>query len=196
MQTKKEANVEHAKLFAMELLQRNPDLSFADLEREIQLGWHVQLDYDEDDKKSKDAGVTLARWAGGRARRVQMKRVQEYAQVALVKGLLPPLSEGMLRRPDVFLAADQTLDADEVWEESNKKMLRLEKLQVAAIEAVNAFAAALEEDTDLLVVDASIVEENDGRGYEIGAADVLALGNKIAAVKYKHVAQGHENRLA
>lgn len=181
MQSKKEANVERAKLFVEQMLQYS-GLSLAELERIICIGSQRNLAGEKD--RSGSAGEALARWRDGRSKHVKMNTVQEFAKAAHDHGLLPPLREGGLRRPDIFLALDQTRDADDVWNEENKKMQRLEKLQAAAIESINEFAAAIEEDKELIVVDASINEEIEGRSCEIGEGEVRALADKLSAVRY------------
>lgn len=175
MQTKKEANRDLAQQFAMQLKERT-GLSWPKLDQ--MLGVSLER------KDSGKDGETLERWANGRCSKVKRVTVQEYAKAAADNGLLPPLREGLLRRKDVYLAHDQTRDADAVWIEENERMKRIQKLQAKAIAAASAFAAALAEDKDLLVVDASISEEIEGRSCEIGADDVRAVASRLAAIRY------------
>jgi hypothetical protein len=178
MQSKKEGNRERAQLFVQQLLQRS-GMSLAQLERALEIGWHG--DTMSDRHKSGKAGETLARWLAGRSKKVAMRDVQQNAQAAYAKGLLPPLREGMLRRQDVFFANDQTVNADDAWIKGNSKMRSLEKLQAAAYEAISAFAAALDEDNELLIVDTSIDSEAEGRSCEIAAVRYARLHIDLSA---------------
>lgn len=181
---KKEANTLLAQLLVKQLIQYTGK-SLADLERILEVGSHGEIPGEK--KTSGDAGATLSRWLKGRSKRVTMRTIQELAQVAYAKGMLPPLRIGGLRRRDVFRSVDQTCNADDAWIAENKHMKHLQKLHASAIKAIKDFATALEDDMDLLIVDMSVDEEKEGRSAEIGPSDVRALAIQLDAIEYVKV---------
>jgi hypothetical protein len=183
---KHEANQRRARLFARSIEQYS-GLSRSEIERVLQIGTHDELPAelrkkDGTEKTGNKAGETLYRWGKGRGKRVEMRAVQELAQAALAKGMLPPLKEGLLRRHDVFGVIDMTINEDQAWVEASKRLHDVRALQAAAVEAVRAFAAAVQEHSDLLVVDTSVNEELDGISAEASASYVQDLAQKLRSL--------------
>lgn len=180
---KHEANQRRAQLFA-HTIEQYSGLSRPEIERVLEIGPHGELPAelrkkDKTEKTGNKAGETLYRWGKGRGKRVEMRTVQEIAQAAYAKGMLPPLRDGVLRRHDVFGVADMTVNEDQAWVEANKRLQDVRALQAAAVEAVRAFADAVHRHESMLVVDTSVNEEIEGRSAEVNAEDARALAEKL-----------------
>ncbi len=179
--TKKSENVYRAQLLVNQLLHHTGK-SLAELERILEVGPHGELPGERG--TTGDAGETLIRWRDGRAKNVKLRTIQEIARVAYAKGMLPPLHRAGLQHRDVFLLKDQTLDADVAWTAETKHRQRLEKLQSAAVKAIQDFAAALEADEELLIFDTSVNEDIELRSAEIEPREVQVLADNLRAIRY------------
>jgi hypothetical protein len=172
MHSKRESNRERATQFALQV-KTFSGLSWAKLEAALGMS-AVQY-------RTTRPGKTLERWSKGRSELVKMRNVQQRAKVAMDKGLLPPLRDGLLHRPDTFGVLHMKRDADEAWDKEEMRLQAIESLHERTIEQIKELARNLAGDSTIVAM--------DSHGNEVHARDLLKLADKLRSISLHKI--GH-----
>lgn len=175
MSTKNELKRARTQAFAEQLIEHNPGTPLDVLQARVGI-------LDEHDKLAggMSSGRTLYRWRRGENGASSLEALQHAASLAAEHGLLPPLREGGLRRADLF-GVEETLDRDKKYTAQCKRLDDVRKARERAVAALEAYAAALkalEEDAEILTIDAS-GDAPEEHPREVHHSHVDALAREI-----------------
>lgn len=180
MITKNELKRARTQSFAEQLIEHNPGTPLDVLQARVGI-------FDEHDKLAggMSSGRTLDRWRRSENGASTLEALQHAAALAHEQGMLPPLREVGLRRADLF-GATETMDRDKKYTQQVKRMDDVRKARESAIAALEAYAAALralEEDTEIVTIDAS-GDAPEEHPREVTHSHVDALAREIERHAY------------